>query len=62
MSVIIMAKRMHGTALQEACFEHGYKRAKVFTKTGGEIKKKLGNADLYILFTNTVSHKMASPP
>lgn len=42
----------------EACYEYGCKRAKVFTKQNGEMKKKLGKADLYILFTNTVSHKM----
>jgi len=41
----------------DTCREHGC-RAKVFTRANGEIKKKLGNADLYILFTNTVSHKM----
>ena len=43
---------------QKACYEHGCKKAKVFAKSCGELKKKLGNADLYILFTNTVSHKM----
>jgi hypothetical protein len=41
----------------DTCKEHGC-RAKVYTKINGEMKKKLGNADLYILFTNTVSHKM----
>jgi hypothetical protein len=30
-------------------------RAKVYTKIGGDPKKMLGNADLYILFTSTVS-------
>ena len=43
----------------DTCFKHGCKKAKVFTKVSGDMKKKLGNADLYILFTNTVSHKMA---
>ncbi len=41
----------------DTCREYGCK-AKVFTKLNGEMKKKLGSADLYILFTNTVSHKM----
>lgn len=41
-----------------ACFDYGCKRAKVFTKAYGDMKKKFGNADLYILFTSTVSHKM----
>lgn len=39
------------------CKEHGC-RAKVFAKESGNFKKKLGNPDLMILFTNTVSHKM----
>ncbi len=41
----------------DTCKEHGCK-VKVYTKINGEMKKKLANADLYILFTNTVSHKM----
>jgi len=59
MSVVIIGgnERME-RRYQEACLEHGCKRAKVFTKVDGEIRKKLGSADLYILFTNTVSHKM----
>ena len=47
------------------CMEKRYKdlcsdyncNAKVFTKQKG-IKNKLGNPDLVIFFTNTVSHKM----
>ena len=33
-------------------------KAKVFAKENGPIRKKIGNPDLLILFTNTVSHKM----
>lgn len=59
MSVIIIGGNERMERLYaEACLEHGCKRAKVFTKTSGDMKKKLGAADLYILFTNTVSHKM----
>lgn len=59
MSVVIIGGNERMERLyQEACLAHGCKRAKVFTKVGGEIRKKLGSADLYILFTNTVSHKM----
>lgn len=32
--------------------------AKVFTQMGGSLKNRIGNADLLVLFTNTVSHKM----
>ncbi|MEA5059166.1 MAG: DUF2325 domain-containing protein [Candidatus Pelethousia sp.] len=61
MSVIIIGGNECMERLyEEACLAHGYKRAKVFTKVEGGIKKKLGNAELYILFTNTVSHKMVN--
>ena len=33
-------------------------KAKVFAKEKGAMKKKIGDPDLLILFTNTVSHKM----
>ena len=33
-------------------------KAKVFAKENCPIRKKIGNPDLLILFTNTVSHKM----
>lgn len=33
-------------------------RAKVFTQMSGNLKDQIGNPDLVILFTNTVSHKM----
>jgi hypothetical protein len=59
MSVIIIGGNERMKKLyEETCVEHGCKRAKVFTKPSREMKKKLGCADLYILFTNTVSHKM----
>lgn len=42
---------------KEICKEYGHK-VKVFTKSNGMIKKKIGTPDLVIMFTNTVSHKM----
>ena len=33
-------------------------KAKIFAKEKGAMKKKIGDPDLLILFTNTVSHKM----
>ena len=41
----------------DICKDYGCK-AKVFPKEQGSVKKKIGNPDLMILFTNTVSHKM----
>ena len=48
------------------CMECQYKnlckqyncRAKVFTKMVGGMKNKIGNPDIMVLFTGTVSHKM----
>lgn len=42
---------------EKVCSLHGYK-AKVFAKENGNFRKKLGNPNLLVLFTNTVSHKM----
>lgn len=59
MSVVIIGgnERM-ACRYENICREYGYK-VKVFTKEKGGLKKKLGSPDLMILFTNTVSHKMA---
>ena len=42
---------------EKICKDYGCK-AKIFAKEKGCLRKKLGNPDLMILFTNTVSHKM----
>ena len=39
------------------CKQHKCK-AKIFTQMPGDFKKQIGNPDLCVLFTNTVSHKM----
>ncbi len=41
----------------ELCQKHGY-RAKVFCKPSGTLGDRIGRADLIVLFTHTVSHKM----
>ena len=41
----------------ELCEKHGC-RAKVFCKPCGSMGDRIGKADLIILFTHTVSHKM----
>ncbi len=42
---------------QEVCKAYQCK-AKVFTQMAGDLKKQVGKPDLFVLFTNTVSHKM----
>ena len=57
MSVVIVGGNERMVCRYEnICRQHGYK-AKVFVKESGAIKR-MGNPDLLILFTNTVSHKM----
>lgn len=42
---------------KKICKDHKCK-AKVFTHMTGDLKKQIGNPDLIVLFTSTVSHKM----
>ncbi len=60
MSIVIIGghERMV-TQYEEICKAYGCK-AKVFAKEKGNFKKKIGDPDLMILFTNTVSHKMVN--
>ena len=59
MSIVIVGGNERMTCQYEnICRSFGYK-AKVFPKESGSMKKKLGTPDLMVLFTNTVSHKMA---
>jgi hypothetical protein len=55
--VIIGGNECMVSQYEEICKQHGCK-AKVFVKEKSSFKKKIGNPDLMILFTNTVSHKM----
>ncbi len=58
MSVVIVGgnERMI-TQYKDICKEFGYK-AKVFAKMSTDFRRKVGTPDLFILFTNTVSHKL----
>lgn len=44
---------------EDICKCYGCK-AKIFPKEKGALKKKIGEPDLLILFTGTVSHKMVN--
>lgn len=39
--------------------KHFQCKAKVFTQMTGSLKNQIGSPDLIVVFTNTVSHKMA---
>ena len=44
---------------EELCKEYNCK-AKVFTQVPKNLDKQIGNPDLMVLFTNTVSHRMVN--
>ncbi len=58
MSIVIIGghERME-TRYKDICKRYNCK-AKVFTKMKTDLKNKIGNPDLIILFTSTVSHKL----
>lgn len=58
MSIVIVGgnERMV-SRYEDICKNYGCK-AKVFPKEKGSLKKKIGNPDLLVVFTSTVSHKM----
>ena len=58
MSIVIIGghERME-TQYKDICKKYKCK-AKVFTKMKTDLKNKIGNPDLLVLFTNTMSHKM----
>lgn len=62
MSIVIigghdrMVRQYHDICKAHKC------KAKVFTQMTGDLKKQVGRPDLFVLFTNTVSHKMSNVP
>lgn len=58
MSIVIVGGN-EGMVCQYAgiCKNYGCK-AKIFAKENGALRKKLGCPDFFVLFVNTVSHKM----
>ncbi len=58
MSVVILGgNECMERQYKELCKEY-HCRAKVFIKPVGGLKNKLGNPDLMVFFTSTMSHKM----
>ena len=55
--VIVGGNECMACRYREICGEYGFE-AKVFCKMRDGMKCKIGNPDLMILFTRTVSHKM----
>lgn len=60
MSIVIVGghDRMH-FKYKEICRKHGCK-CKVFTQCPANFRQQIGNADILIIFTKTVAHKMVN--
>ena len=58
MSIVIVGghERMVGQ-YKKICRNYRHK-VKVFTQMSADLNKQMGRPDMFILFTNTVSHKM----
>lgn len=60
MSVVIIGGHDRMTCIyKNICKQHCCK-AKVFTQMPSNLKNMIGNPDLLVLFTSTVSHKMVN--
>ncbi len=58
MSVVIICVHDRIDAQYKKIFKNYNCKAKVFTQMPAGMKNQIGNPDLMVLFTNTVSHKM----
>ena len=59
MSVVIIGGHDRMVCQYKKICKSYHCKAKVFTQMSGNLKDMIGSPDLLILFTNTVSHKMA---
>ncbi|MGI6256930.1 MAG: DUF2325 domain-containing protein [Anaerovoracaceae bacterium] len=58
MSVVIVGGNDRMVRQYKSLCEEYNCNAKVFTQMSNGLKKNIGNPDMVVLFTNTVSHKM----
>ncbi|MCI8749227.1 MAG: DUF2325 domain-containing protein [Lachnospiraceae bacterium] len=59
MSVVIVGGHDRMVCQYKKICKDYHCKAKIFTQMPGNLKNMIGTPDLLILFTNTVSHKMA---
>ena len=58
MSVVVVGGNDRMVSLYKTICREYKCRAKVFTQMPSEFEKQIGNPDLMVVFTDTVSHKM----
>ena len=58
MSVVIVGGHDRMVCQYKKICKQYHCKAKVFTQMSAQLSKQMGSPDLFVLFTNTVSHKM----
>ncbi|HIV34771.1 MAG TPA: DUF2325 domain-containing protein [Candidatus Blautia intestinigallinarum] len=58
MSVVIVGGHDRMVCQYKKICKQYHCKAKVFTQMSAQLSKQIGSPDLFVLFTNTVSHKM----
>lgn len=58
MSIVIVGGHERMVNQYKRICKNYHHKVKVFTKMSADLDKQMGRPDVFILFTNTVSHKM----
>lgn len=58
MSIVIVGGHERMVNQYKRICKNYHHKVKVFTKMSADLDKQMGTPDVFILFTNTVSHKM----
>lgn len=58
MSIVIVGGHERMVSQYKKICKGYHHKVKVFTKMSADLDKQMGRPDMFILFTNTVSHKM----
>lgn len=58
MSIVIIGGHDRMVSQYKKICKNYHCKVKIFTQMAGNLKEQIGTPDLFVLFTNTVSHKM----
>lgn len=58
MSIVIIGGHDRMVSQYKKICKNYHCKVKIFTQMSGNLKEQLGSPDVFVLFTNTVSHKM----
>lgn len=60
MSIVIVGGHERMVCQYKKICRNYHHKVKVFTQMSADLNKQMGRPDMFILFTNTVSHKMVT--